>query len=66
MVGTILQFALSGPRGVLLFGYYLSGAYNAPYVMLLALVIANTAGTTKRVVTSGIVWVAYCVGRSVR
>ena len=30
MIGTILQFALSGPRGALLFGYYLTGAYNAP------------------------------------
>ncbi|KAJ9132465.1 Major facilitator superfamily domain, general substrate transporter [Pleurostoma richardsiae] len=62
MIGTILQFALSGPRGVLLFGYYLTGAYNAPYVMLLALIASNTAGTTKKVVTSGIVWAAYCAG----
>lgn len=63
MAGTILQFALlRGPRGILLFGFYLTGAYNAPYVMLLALIASNTAGTTKRVVTSGIVWVAYCAG----
>ena len=61
LVGTILQFALSvkGPR---LFGYYLSGGYNAPFVMLLALVQSSTAGTTKRMVTSGIIWVAYCAG----
>ena len=64
MIGTILQFSLSGPRGVLLFGYYLTGAYNAPYVILLALMASNTAGTTKKVVTSGIVWVAYCAGKS--
>lgn len=65
MVGTILQFVLlTGPRGVLLFGYYLTGAYNAPYVMLLALVTSNTAGTTKKIVTSGIVWVAYCAGET--
>ena len=64
MVGTILQFALSGPKGALLFGYYLSGAYNAPYVMLLALATANTAGTTKRIVTNGLIWVAYCAGLS--
>ncbi|OAA68524.1 Major facilitator superfamily domain, general substrate transporter [Niveomyces insectorum RCEF 264] len=62
MVGTVLQFALHGPRGALLAGYYLTGAYNAPYVMMLALVSSNTGGTTKKMVTSAIVWAAYCAG----
>ncbi|KAJ6022339.1 hypothetical protein N7499_002898 [Penicillium canescens] len=63
MIGTIIQFSLPhAARGILLFGYYLTGAYNAPYVMLLALVGSNTAGTTKKVVTSGVVWTAYCAG----
>jgi ACS family allantoate permease-like MFS transporter len=65
MAGTVIQFALpNGPRGVLLFGFYLTGAYNVPYVMLLALIASNTAGTTKKVVTSAIVWIAYCAGKS--
>lgn len=64
MVGIIIQFTLiGGPRGVLLFGFYLTGTYNAPYVMILALVSSNTAGTTKKVVTSGIIWVSYCAGK---
>lgn len=62
MVGTIIQFCLNGPRGGLLVGYYLTGAYNVPYVMMLALITSNTAGTTKKVVTNAIVWVAYCGG----
>lgn len=62
MVGTIIQFCLSGPRGGLLVGYYLTGAYNVPYVMMLALITSNTAGTTKKVITNAIVWVAYCGG----
>lgn len=62
LAGTIVLFSIGGPRGALLAGYYLTGAYNVPYVMMLALVISNTAGTTKKVVTSGIIWVGYCAG----
>lgn len=63
LAGTIIQFSLiDGPRGVALFGFYLTGAYNAPYVMLLALISSNTAGTTKKVVVNALVWTAYCAG----
>lgn len=65
LAGTIIQFSLvdGGPRGVALFGFYLTGAYNAPYVMLLALVSSNTAGTTKKVTVNALVWIAYCAGK---
>lgn len=62
IIGMTMQFTLSGPRGILLFAYYLTGAYNAPYVMLVALISSNVGGTTKKVVTNGIVWTAYCAG----
>lgn len=63
LIGISIQFALvGGPRGVLLFAYYLTGPYNVPYVMLLAIISSNTAGTTKKVVTSSFVWIAYCAG----
>lgn len=66
IAGTAIQFALfGGARGPRLLGYYLTGAYNSPYVMLLALIASNTAGTTKKVVVSGMVWVSYCVGNIV-
>jgi hypothetical protein len=33
--------------------YYLTGPYNAAFVMVLSLSTANTAGHTKKVVTNG-------------
>ncbi|RJE24484.1 Major Facilitator Superfamily [Aspergillus sclerotialis] len=66
LAGAIIKFSLiNGPRGAALFGFYLTGAYNAAYVMLLALVSSNTAGTTKKVVVNALVWIAYCAGKSV-
>ena len=37
-------------------GFFLLGFFAVPYVMLLALMSANTAGHTKKVFTSGMVW----------
>ena len=33
--------------------YYLTGPYNAAFVMVLSMSTANTAGHTKKVVTNG-------------
>ncbi|BEJ14470.1 hypothetical protein CspHIS471_0402370 [Cutaneotrichosporon sp. HIS471] len=45
-----------------LIGYYLVAAFGAPYVILLALASANTAGSTKKAVTNGAIFVGYNVG----
>ncbi|KAL1405363.1 hypothetical protein Q8F55_008994 [Vanrija albida] len=45
-----------------LMGYYLVASFGAPYVLLLAIASANTAGSTKKAVTSGAIFVGYNVG----
>ncbi|WVF66524.1 hypothetical protein IAT40_001264 [Kwoniella sp. CBS 6097] len=45
-----------------LIGYYLVASFGAPYVLLLSLATANTAGATKKGVTSGFIFVGYNVG----
>lgn len=42
--------------------YYLTGPINAAFVILLSLQTANTAGHTKKVVNSAILFLGYCVG----
>ncbi|OJD33102.1 mfs allantoate transporter [Diplodia corticola] len=42
--------------------YYLSGSYNASFVMLLSLTTGNIAGHTKKVVTNACLFTGYCVG----
>ncbi|KAK7747506.1 hypothetical protein SLS53_001761 [Cytospora paraplurivora] len=43
--------------------YYLTGLYNAAFVLVLSLVTANTAGHTKKVITNAVVFLGYCIGR---
>lgn len=42
--------------------YYLTGPYNAAFVMILSLTTANTAGHTKKVFTNAILFLGYCTG----
>ncbi|KAF2443408.1 MFS allantoate transporter [Karstenula rhodostoma CBS 690.94] len=42
--------------------YYLTGAYNASFVLVLSLAVGNTAGHTKKVVTNAFLFLGYCVG----
>ncbi|ODQ77173.1 hypothetical protein BABINDRAFT_172934 [Babjeviella inositovora NRRL Y-12698] len=42
--------------------YYLTGPYNAAFVMFLSLNTSNTAGTTKKSVTNCMLFLGYCVG----
>lgn len=42
--------------------YYLTGPYNAAFVMILSLTTANTAGHTKKVVTNAVLFLGYCTG----
>lgn len=49
-------------KAVPLVGYWLLPAFGAPYVMLLSLVGANVAGSTKSAYASGAVFVGYNAG----
>ncbi|KAI9842385.1 MAG: hypothetical protein M1837_007305, partial [Sclerophora amabilis] len=42
--------------------YYLTGPYNAAFVLILSLQTANTAGHTKQVVTNAMLFLGYCAG----
>lgn len=48
-----LAFLEPGNQAGRLVSYYLTGPYNAAFVMVLSLSTANTAGHTKKVVTNG-------------
>ncbi|KAK8844791.1 hypothetical protein IAR55_006641 [Kwoniella newhampshirensis] len=48
-----------------LIGYYLVASFGAPYVLLLTLASVNTAGATKKAVTSGFIFVGYNIGNIV-
>ncbi|OWZ72323.1 hypothetical protein AYX14_02292 [Cryptococcus neoformans] len=45
-----------------LIGYYLVASFGAPYVLLLTLASANTAGATKKAVTTGFIFIGYNAG----
>ncbi|KAF4534204.1 MFS transporter [Lasiodiplodia theobromae] len=42
--------------------YYLTGPYNAAFVLILSITIGNTAGHTKKVVTNACLFLGYCAG----
>jgi hypothetical protein len=42
--------------------YYLTGPYNAAFVLILSLSTANTAGHTKKVITNACLFLGYCTG----
>ncbi|GAB1215707.1 hypothetical protein ATERTT37_004901 [Aspergillus terreus] len=42
--------------------YYLTGPYNAAFVLILSMQVANTAGHTKKVVTNAVLFLGYCTG----
>ncbi|GAB7332495.1 hypothetical protein MBLNU13_g04289t1 [Cladosporium sp. NU13] len=48
-----------------LVSYYLTGPYNAAFVMVLSMSTANTAGHTKKVVTNAVLFLGYCTGNIV-
>jgi MFS family permease len=50
-------------KGGLLFACYILASYGGSYAVLMGLHIANTAGYTKRSVTSTGMFVGYCLGR---
>ena len=42
--------------------YYLTGSYNASFVIILSLLTANIAGHTKKVVTNAFIFLGVCAG----
>lgn len=57
-----LRFLSPSNQAGRLVSYYLTGPYNAAFVMVLSLTTANTAGHTKKVLTNAILFLGYCVG----
>ncbi|QDS68712.1 hypothetical protein FKW77_003868 [Venturia effusa] len=49
-------------KGGLLFGVYFLASFGGAYAVMMGLQIANTAGYTKRSVTSSGLFVGYCLG----
>lgn len=57
-----LAFLAADNKAGRLICYYLTGPYNAAFVMILSMSTANTAGHTKKVVTNAVLFLGYCTG----
>lgn len=65
IVASILLWQLPrNEKGGLLFACYILASFGGSYTVLIGVQIANTAGYTKRSVTSSGVFVGYCLGTS--
>jgi predicted MFS family arabinose efflux permease len=42
--------------------FYLTGSYQASFVIFLSVITSNTAGQTKKMLVSGTIWFGACVG----
>lgn len=58
-----LRFVPTHQHIARLWCYYLTGPYNAAFVLILSLVTSNTGGHTKKVLTNAIMFLGYCVGK---
>ncbi|KAK5124163.1 hypothetical protein LTR85_001866 [Meristemomyces frigidus] len=57
-----LRFLAADNQAGRLVCYYLTGPYNAAFVMILSMSTANTAGHTKKVLTNAVLFLGYCTG----
>ncbi|WPH02557.1 Hypothetical protein R9X50_00542200 [Acrodontium crateriforme] len=57
-----LRFLDESNQAGRLVSYYLTGPYNAAFVMILSMSTANTAGHTKKVITNAVLFLGYCTG----
>ena len=57
-----LRFVPTDQHVARLICYYLTGPYNAGFVLILSLSTANIAGHTKKVVTNAVLFLGYCTG----
>jgi hypothetical protein len=67
MAGAIMvwKFDWQHNKVVPLFGFYLTSIFSTTLVMILTLMAANTAGHTKKAITSGLVWASFCASNGV-
>ncbi|WRT70523.1 uncharacterized protein IL334_007521 [Kwoniella shivajii] len=42
--------------------FYLTGSYQASFVILLSVLTSNTAGQSKKMIVSGVIWFGACIG----
>ncbi|KAL7934494.1 major facilitator superfamily domain-containing protein [Trichoderma chlorosporum] len=42
--------------------FYLTGSYNASFVISLSLITSNTGGQSKKMIVSGMIWFGACIG----
>ncbi|GAB7325541.1 hypothetical protein MBLNU13_g09544t1 [Cladosporium sp. NU13] len=42
--------------------FYLTGSYQASFVICLSLITSNTGGQSKKMIVSGMIWLGACVG----
>ncbi|KAF3407224.1 hypothetical protein DPV78_001288 [Talaromyces pinophilus] len=42
--------------------FYLTGSYQASFVVSLSIITSNTAGQSKKMIVSGMIWFGVCVG----
>ncbi|KAK7047621.1 hypothetical protein VNI00_006389 [Paramarasmius palmivorus] len=63
-IGGTLGFLLAPQHAVAgrLICYYLTGSYQASFVLALSLITSNTAGQTKKQITSAMIWLGACIG----
>lgn len=45
-----------------IFFSYLTGSYQASFVITLSLVTSNTGGQSKKMIVSGMIWLGACIG----
>ncbi|KAI1423128.1 major facilitator superfamily domain-containing protein [Xylaria sp. FL1777] len=45
--------------------FYLTGSYQASYVICLSILTANTAGQSKKMIVNGMIWLGACLGNIV-
>lgn len=65
MAALLLWLLPRDNTGGLLFGCYTLASFGGSYAVLMGLSIANTAGYTKRSVSSSGIFVGYCLGNFV-
>jgi MFS family permease len=66
-IGGALGFLLAPEKAYVgrLICFYLTGSYQASFVLSLSLITSNTGGQTKLMITSGMIWFGACIGNIV-
>lgn len=67
MAGALMvwKFDWQDNKAIPLWSFYLTSIFSTTLVMILTLMAANTAGHTKKAITSGLVWASYCASNGI-